>query len=54
MQVLAVLTAPIQVTLKVEEIAAAMIDIAFNGWEREVVLHEELKSRGQALLKSTV
>lgn len=47
-----VLTRPVQDSVGVEVLAAAMIDVAFKGWDTEVIEHQHLKSRGEALLCS--
>jgi hypothetical protein len=50
MSVVGVLSAPIYPTLSVKELAAAMIELAVAGGERQIVMHEDLKERGRALL----
>lgn len=46
------LTRPVQDSVGVEVLAAAMLDVAFKGWDTEVIEHRDLKSRGEALLRS--
>lgn len=41
------LTAGIQPIIGADELAVAMMDIALNGAETELVLHEELVARGK-------
>ncbi|KFY00096.1 hypothetical protein V490_01474 [Pseudogymnoascus sp. VKM F-3557] len=47
------LTAGIQPIISSDELAVAMVDIALNGAETELVLHEELVARGRVSVKGS-
>jgi hypothetical protein len=50
MSILGALTGSLYPTMKVEELAAAMIDTAIRGGEVQTIMHDDLKAKGGALL----
>jgi hypothetical protein len=50
MSILGALTGPLYPAMKVEELAAAMIDTAIRGGDVQTIMHDDLKAKAKALL----